>query len=134
MSGIANIESEVTLGGGAQFWVYISPQNDTANVVKGWSVTFSQGSWSDTITSENPTKQIKTPNLSGDFTIEITALNTSTNPPMRVNVPAQSGSRNVIGCNSNCASFVGLIADEKPLMGGVNVKFWTTWDAMCAQG
>ena len=134
MSGLANVESEVKLGGGAQFWVYLSPQNNTANVVKGWSVKFSQGNWSDTITSENPTKQIKTPNLSGNFDIEVTALNSSTNPPMRVNVPAQEGSANVIGCNANCASFVGLVADEKPLLGGVNVKFWTTWDAMCSQG
>ncbi|MEE9407889.1 MAG: hypothetical protein V3V28_07425 [Polaribacter sp.] len=131
MSGLANTENTIILGGGAQFWVYLSPQNNTANVVKGWSVKFSQGSWSDSITSENPTKQIKTNGLSGIFDIEVTELNNSTNPPMRVNIPAQAGSVNEIGCNSNCSSFVGIIADEKPLLGGANAKFWTTWDALC---
>ncbi|QTD38668.1 hypothetical protein JL193_05185 [Polaribacter batillariae] len=134
MAGLANIESEMKLGGGAQFWVYLSPQNNTVDVVKGWQVKFSQGNWSDSITSENPTKQIKTPNLSGNFTIELTALNHSTNPPTRVNIPAQAGSENVIGCNSNCASFVGIVANEKPLLGGVNAQFWTTWDAICSRG
>ena len=133
MSGLANVETEMKLGGGAQFWVYLSPQNNTAKVIKEWSVKFTQGNWSDSITSENPTKQIKTPNLSGNFDIEVTTLNSSTNPPIKVNIPAQLGSINVIGCNANCASFVGLVADEKTLLGGVNVKFWTTWDAMCSR-
>ena len=74
MSVIANIENEVKLGGGAQFWVYLSPQNNTASVVKGWSVKFSQWNWCDTITSENPTKQIQTKGLSGTFDIEVTEL------------------------------------------------------------
>ncbi|MDX6747479.1 hypothetical protein SHK09_11795 [Polaribacter sp. PL03] len=133
MSGLANVETEMKLGGGAQFWVYLSPQNNTAKVIKEWSVKFTQGNWSDSITSENPTKQIKTPNLSGNFDIEVTTLNSSTNPPIKVNIPAQLGSINEIGCNANCASFVGLVADEKTLLGGVNVKFWTTWDAMCSR-
>ena len=131
MSGLANSKSDIKLGGGAQFWVYLSPQNNTANVVKGWSVKFSQGNWSDSITSDNPTKQIQTPGLSGIFNIEVTELDHSTNPPRRINIPAQSGSKNEIGCNSNCSSFVGIVADEKPLLGGSNAQFWTTWDALC---
>ncbi|MBQ4819176.1 hypothetical protein [Aquimarina sp. MMG016] len=132
MSGLANANSELKLGGGAQFWVYLSPQNDTAKVVKGWSVTLSQGNWSDSITSENPTKQIKTPNLSGTFDIKITETDYSTNPPRQIDIPAQAPSTNKIGCNSNCASMVGIVANEKGLPGGANAKFWTTWDAMCA--
>lgn len=131
MSGLANAQKETKLGGGAQFWVYLSPQNNTSNVVKGWEVKFSQGNWSDTISSENPTKQIQTPNLSGNFDIEVTELDYSTNPARRISIPAQNGSKNVIGCNSNCASFVGIVADEKPLLGGANAQFWTTWDALC---
>ena len=133
MSGIANSSNELKLGGGAQFWVYLSPQNNTANVVKGWSVTLSQGNWSDSITSENPTKQIQTPNLSGLFDIKITETDGSTNPPRIVDIPAQAPSTNQIGCNSNCSSMVGIIADEKPLLGGPNAHFWTTWDALCSR-
>ena len=29
------------LGGGAQFWVYISPQNETAEIVTDWTVRLS---------------------------------------------------------------------------------------------
>ena len=131
MSGKANTKGELKLGGGAQFWVYLSPQNKTAEVVKGWSVTFSQGNWSDSITSENPTKQIQTPNLSGIFDIKVTEMNYSTNPPREIPIPPMPPSNNQIGCNSNCASMVGIVADEKPLLGGPNAKFWTTWDALC---
>ena len=133
MSGISNSGGEVKLGGGARFWVYLSPQNNTAEVVKGWSVTFSQGNWSDSITSENPTKQIQTPNLSGLFDIKITETDFSTNPPRggQIDIPPMPPSKNQIGCNSNCASMVGIVADEKPLLGGPNAKFWTTWDALC---
>ncbi len=75
MAGLANSKGEVRLGGGARFWVYLSPQHDTAKVVKDWSVNFSQGNWSDSITSADPTKQIQTPNLSGEFDIKITSGN-----------------------------------------------------------
>ena len=131
MSGLANTSGGVKLGGGAQFWVYLSPQNDTAKVVTNWSVTLSQGNWSDSITSQNPTKQIQTPGLSGLFDIKITELNGSTNPPRNIDIPPQAPSTNQIGCNSNCASMIGIVADEKPLLGGPNAKFWTTWDALC---
>ena len=133
MSGLANINDEFELGGGAQFWVYLSPQNNTKNVVKDWSVTLTQGKWSGTITSKNPTQQLKTPNLSGIFKIKITQLSHSTNPPRSVDIPALPPSTNEIGCNSNCASMVGIIADKEPKIGGATAKFWTTWDAICRQ-
>ena len=131
MSGLANTSGAVKLGGGAQFWVYLSPQNDTAKLVTDWSVTLSQGNWSDSITSKNPTKQIQTPGLSGIFDIKITELNGSTHPARHIDIPPQAPSTNKIGCNSNCASMIGIVADEKPLIGGPNAKFWTTWDALC---
>ncbi|MBY0573362.1 MAG: hypothetical protein K2P84_06740 [Undibacterium sp.] len=131
MTGLANIEGNLNLGGGAQFWVYISPQNNTVNVVKNWSVTFSQGNWMDSITSENPTKQIQTPNLSGLFDIKITEIDGSTNPPRVIAIPPMAPSTNQIGCNSNCASMVGIVANETILYGGPNATFWTTWDAVC---
>lgn len=129
MSGLANTKN-LKLGGGAQFWVYLSPQNNTAEVLKTWSVTISQGNWKGTITSDNPTAQLQTPGLSGTFTVEATTLSYSTNPPMTVQIPPQDGSSNEIGCNSNCASMVGLVAVPGNL-GGSPAQFWTTWDAMC---
>ncbi|MEM1222134.1 MAG: hypothetical protein AAGH40_05170 [Verrucomicrobiota bacterium] len=132
MSGIANSTGSLKTGGGAQFWVYLSPQNNTAEVIKTWSVTFSQGNWSDSITSEDPTKQIQTPNLSGEFDLKVTQTDYSTNPPREVDIPAKAPSTNVIGCNSNCASMVGIVADETPVIGGAQGTFWTTWDAFCS--
>ncbi len=131
MKGLANTSEQINLGGGAQFWVYLSPQNETKDRVKGWSVTFSQGNWSDTIDANNPTKVIKTPNLSGIFDIEITETDYSTNPPRKVAIPAKPPSTNKIGCNSNCAAMVGIVANEDRIVGGVNATFWTTWDALC---
>ena len=60
-SGIANAASELKLGGGAQFWAYISPQKNTAELITNWEVIISQGNWTDSISSQNPTKQIQTP-------------------------------------------------------------------------
>ena len=105
--------------------------NQTKEQLKGWAVTFSQGNWSDSITSNNPTKTIKTPNLSGTFNLEVTKIDTSTLPPRVINIPAAKHSSNIIGCNTNCASMVGIVAQADPAFGSANAEFWTTWDAMC---
>lgn len=129
----ANSTGQLQLGGGAQFWVYLSPQNDTAKMITKWRVTFSQGNWSDSISSDNPTKQIQTLNLSGIFEIKVELLSGSTGTWRQI--PPQTGSNNEIGCNSNCASMVGIVADSThPLIGAINAHFWTTWDAMCRTG
>jgi hypothetical protein len=129
----ANSSGNVQLGNGAQFWVYLSPQNETSKMISTWRVTFSQGNWSDSISSENPTKQIHTPNLSGIFDIKVELLSASTGTWRQI--PPQAGSYNEIGCNSNCASMVGIVAGStKPPIGAINAHFWTTWDAMCKTG
>lgn len=109
---------------GAQFWAYISPQNDTAKAVTDWSVTISQGAWSGTITSANPTQQLQTPGLSGIFQVAVTGAG----PGMpSQQLPPQAGSSTDIGCNATCASMVGIVADP----GGTSAEYWTTWDAFC---
>ncbi len=129
----ANSSGQVQLGGGAQFWVYISPQNDTVKMITQWRVTFSQGNWSQMISSDNPTQQIKTPGLSGVFDIKVETLSGSTGTWRAI--PAQQGSENKIGCNANCASMVGIVADStSPAPGAINAHFWTTWDAFCKSG
>jgi len=129
--GLANSGSNLKLGGGAQFWVYLSPQNNTPKVLTNWRVTFSQGNWSESITSEDPTKQIQTSGLSGIFDLKVEELNNSVHPPMWIPIPPLAPSTNQIGCNSNCASMVQLVALANPPMGGANAQFVTTWDALC---
>lgn len=129
----ANSSGQIQLGGGAQFWVYISPQNETAKMITKWRVTFSQGNWSEMITSDNPTQQIRTNGLSGIFDIKVETLSGSTGTWRAI--PPQEGSKNQIGCNSNCASMVGIVADSThPAPGAINAVFWTTWDAFCKSG
>lgn len=128
--GKANSAETVKLGNGAQFWVYLSPQNNTSEMITKWSVTFSQGQWSGVISSDNPTQQLQTPNLSGIFDIKVELLSGSTGSWRQI--PPQNGSNNEIGCNSNCASMVGIVADStNPPLGAINAHFWTTWDALC---
>jgi hypothetical protein len=132
-AGIANSSGTLTVGNGAQFWVYLSPQNDTSKMIQKWKVTFSQGDWNATISSDNPTEQIHTPGLSGIFNIQVELWSGSTNSWRQI--PPQAGSYNEIGCNSNCASMVGIVADStNPMPGAINAHFWTTWDAFCSRG
>ena len=129
-SGIANAASVLKLGGGAQFWAYISPQNNTAELITNWEVIISQGNWTDSITSQNPTKQIQTPELSGLFEVVVKVLSGSTGDWQAIKPLPPS--TNQIGCNSNCASMVGIVAESThPLPGSINANFWTTWDALC---
>jgi hypothetical protein len=116
----------LTLGGGAQFWAYVSPQNHTANWVPNWTVTIQQGSWIDTITSADPQRVLQTPGLSGLFQVTVTGSG-----PMlpEQQLQPQSGSEPEIGCHDNCASMVGIIASPD----GTSAQYWTTWDAMCSQ-
>jgi hypothetical protein len=119
---------EVTLGNGAQFWAYISPQNDTAKYVHDWTVTFSQGGWTGSISSNDSSPTLQTPGLSGVFNVKVTAKVGAVLQPRTLE--PQEGSNPDIGCNSNCASMVGIVATP----GGANANYWTTWDAICNGG
>jgi hypothetical protein len=121
---------EVTLGNGAQFWAYISPQNETAKYVTDWVVTFEQqnGNWKGSISSENPYVNLQTPGLSGVFNVTVTAKVGAVLQPRELQPKA--GSNPDIGCNSNCAAMVGIVAAP----GGANAQYWTVWDAYCKSG
>jgi hypothetical protein len=123
---ISEIRGQVELGNGAQFWAYISPQNNTENVVSHWEVRLQQqdGNWTGKITYENPQQILQTPNLSGLFNVEVIADVAGVGPKR---LTPQAGSKPVIGCNSNCASMVGIVASPD----GKNAYYWTTWDAFC---
>lgn len=129
MSGVTELPdkknlNEVELGGGAQFWAYISPQNDTAKYVTKWAVKLQQGNWSASITSDNPTKTLKTPNLSGLFTVTVTA--SGPNFKEKQLKPCADSKPN-IGCNSNCSSMIQIVANETHN----DACYITTWDAIC---
>ena len=115
------------LGDGARFWAYISPMYDTAANVTEWSVTITQqdGNWTGTITSADPYAQLQTPHLSGMFNVTVTG--SGPNMPEKTLGP-QEGSSSHIGCNSNCASMVGIVSTDES---GTDAEYWTTWDAIC---
>lgn len=118
--------TSLTVGNGALFWAYISPQNDTAAKVTKWAVTIEQGDWSGMISSDDPQAQLQTPGLSGIFKVTVTG----SGPNMAgMTLSPQAGSSANIGCNSNCASFVGIVANED----GTSAEYWTTWDAFCSR-
>ncbi len=126
MYGTANVERNLELGGGAQFWAYISPQEETSKFVTKWTVKIEQkdGNWAGSITSDNPTAILQTPGLSGVFNVRVQAsgpnFSEKTLSPVSWSPPD-------IGCNSNCASMVGIVA----VSGGGDANYWTTWDAVC---
>lgn len=130
MAGIANVGGAVALGNGAQFWAYLSPQNDTAARLGSWKVELQQtnGNWSGSISSSNPQAQLQTPQLSGEFIVKVTASMKGPEP-LELTLQPSPGSQRNIGCNSNCAAMVGIIASAD----GKSATYWTVWDAMCTR-
>jgi hypothetical protein len=112
------------LGKGAYFWVYLSPQNKTAEIVKDWTVTLSQPGWSASISSREHPPVLQTEGRSGVFDVKVIWRQ----PPDAVIVALRPspGSKPNIGCNENCAAMIGIVAnlDGPP-------TYWTVWDAFC---
>lgn len=117
-------------GSGAQFWVYVSEENDSAEILNDWQVTIRHHyeNWSGTITSEKPRKILQTPNLSGIFHVSVTAK--VGNETVTREIEPKSGSNRNIGCNSNFAAMIGIEA----LPSGKDARYWTVWDAVDMAG
>jgi len=116
------------LGKGACFWVYLSPQNDTAKVVKDWVVTLTQGEWSASISSKDPRPFLQTEGMSGVFEVRVEWQQ----PPndLVIDLTPLPDTNPDVGCNSNCAAMIGIVADEQ----GSSANYWTVWDALCKRG
>ena len=84
------------------------------------------GNWIGKITSQDPQEQLQTPGLSGVFTVEVWGSGPDI-PWQQLQV--QSGSNPDVGCNSNCAAMVGIVANED----GTSAEYWTVWDAFCSR-
>lgn len=115
------------LGGGAQFWTYLSPQNDTQKLVTNWKVVLTQGNWTGEMSSGGAS-QLQTPGLSGEFQLEVTAI-VGPNPEWQTLGPTEGSQPGVIGCNENCASMIGIVVDPNDPS---KAYYWTTWDAFCS--
>lgn len=127
-SDVEEIRGKVQVGGGAQFWAYVSGQNETPSRVTKWSVRIEQidGNWAGEITSDDPQAMLKTPGLSGVFKVRVTA----SGPEFEeTELTPLSESQPDIGCNENCAGMVGIVASET----GPGANYWTVWDAYCSQ-
>lgn len=111
---------------GAQFFVYLSPEHETKKYVSQWKVVIEakDNNWSGTITSENPHKMLQTPGLSGTFDVRIEAEGPHFG---KQHLEALSGCKADIGCNSNCASMVLILATKT----GHDAHYCTTWNAFC---
>ncbi|VAX33069.1 hypothetical protein MNBD_NITROSPIRAE02-596 [hydrothermal vent metagenome] len=123
---MSEFQDKVELGDGAQFWAYVSPENETSRHVTRWEVRFEQadGNWSGIINSENPDEILQTPKLSGIFKVTVRA---SGHEFEEKALAPKQGSNPDIGCKSNCTAIVGIVAAE----GGKGANYWTTWDAIC---
>lgn len=123
----AKIDSgeDTSLGGGAQFWAYISPSNNTSSCVGPWFVRIIQGSWSGEINSSDPYKILTTPGLSGIFQVVVMAYGKGFGWRQ---LKPQSGSQPDVGCNSNCRAMVGIVANAACS----SAEYWTVWDAVCS--
>ena len=126
MNNIEEMKKKVKLGDGAQFWAYVSPQNETSKYVTKWQVKIEQtdGNWAGTISSEDPTKILRRPKLSGVFKVTVTASGPKFGEKKLSPKPE---SKPDIGCNSNCFAMVGIVATK----GGDDAQYWTVWDAFC---
>lgn len=127
-SNVEEMRDSIDLGGGAQFWAYISGQNETPARVTEWSVRFEQadGNWTGEITSANPQEILKTPGLSGEFNVQVNASGPEFGPAQLEPLP---DSQPNIGCNDNCGAFVGIVASAD----ATGANYWTVWDAICKQ-
>jgi hypothetical protein len=119
------VGSVADLGGGAYFWVYLSPQNETAEIVKDWTVTLSQGDWTASISSNQDPPVLQTQGMSGEFDVRVTWRQ----PPTEVVVPLKPSpeSKPNVGCNENCAAMIGIVAGKD----GAMPTYWTVWNAFC---
>ncbi len=124
---IEEMKTKITVGGGAQFWAYISPQHETSKNITKWSVTLEQkdNNWIGKITSDNPYEILKTPNLSGIFNVTVIVSGPKLPEKKITNLP---DSKPDVGCNSNCSAMVGIVSNEE----GTDANYWTVWDAFCS--
>ncbi len=119
----------LVLGGGAQFWGYLSGQNHSLEIITDFRIVLQHttSDWMGEITYSSYTEgMLKTPNLEGKFkvtvyakgtTFEETRLEVADDPTIEHNPD--------IMCRADNAGMIGIIADED----GKGAKYWTISNA-----
>lgn len=119
----------IPLGGGAQFWAYISSQNHTDQVVTRWRIHLEHttSDWMGDITSDNPQTLLKTPGLFGVFNVTVTAAGPHL-PEGKVKLLEDDPPcyyRPDIACSPDNAGMIGIVATAD----GAQARYWTVSDA-----
>jgi phospholipase C len=109
-----------TSAAGASFGAYLAPENTTSVMLTHWSarITSRDGSWSGSITSEQPGEILQTPDLSGVF--DVTVVASGPHMPEKQLAPLRE-SRADISCDSHHRAMVGIVAAPD----GRDAEYWT---------
>lgn len=124
----AKVLKDFVPGGGAQFWGYISGQNDTPEIVTKWRIRLEHttSNWMGEITSDNPLVMLKTPNLSGTFHVTVTASGPNfAEKKLELLYDPTIPYRPDIECCENNAGMIGIVATED----GKDANYWTVSNA-----
>lgn len=115
-------------GGGAQFWVYISGQNNTKEILKTWRVRIEHetSDWCVQITDKEPIQMIHTPNLFGKFFVHVYASGT-TFEEKQLDLKDDPTIRHDpnVSCRVDNAGMIGITVTEN----GKDAEYWTISNA-----
>ena len=123
------LRENVKLGGGAQFWGYLSGMFNTPELVTHFRIILEHttSDWLGCITDEDYTVgMIQTPNLFGEFKVTVYATGT-TFAEKKLDLlddPTIWHNPNIF-CDSNNAGMIGIVATED----GKSAKYWTISNA-----
>lgn len=123
-----NVPKDFHPGGGAQFWGYISGQNNTPSVVTKWKIKLEHttSNWMGEITSDNPMVMLQTPGLFGTFHVTVTASGPNfKEKKLEVLYDPEIHYRPDIACSPDNAGMIGIVAAED----GKDANYWTVCDA-----
>ena len=116
------------IGGGVEFWVYISPQNETSKFLTEWKVVIEHEDtkWIGVINSDNPKEILKTPSLYGYFKLSVFA---SGRYFEWQRLEVKKGSKKNIACAPNSVSMITLECTEDK----DDANYYTIWNALFNQ-
>lgn len=129
LNGNLHLRDNVELGGGAQFWGYLSGMYQTQQIITGFRIELKHTSsdWKGTISYEDyRVGMLKTPELSGDFIVAVYASGTGFSEKRLELLDDPSIEHNPnISCRADNAGMIGIIAAED----GKDAKYWTVSNA-----
>lgn len=129
MEKVTNEKIKLGDGDGVQFWAYVSPQRDTERIITKWKVHLEHttSNWMGDITSDDPEAILRTPDLSGVFTVKVTASGPNMSERTLKLLEDDPGStyRPDIECCPGHAGMIGIVAT----LDGSDGRYWTVSNA-----